>query len=408
MSADLNSFRPFYGHRGCLPRESTAINGYNEGGKKPKISVRGTTSLPKSLDPNVLSENLPLYPRSFDDTQQEKGSLHDTTAQCCPLPFPTCKPQPLSLYFLELPSRLAQMLSEANDPTNENSRINRDLTKQDPEYSPRISLDSGETFSTSDTSAARLPCVRKKSGQLVKPSLKDLGHARAKSLPTSPTCKQVHFGCRDVCYFKKKDRPAAISASDPPGSLFFFQDSSDGDTLDEATDLAPVPRWTIKSDNLPHSLMRQHTRLQPAVFLQDIFVLRQKTVVGHIAVKNIAYEKSVLVRYSLDSWQTIIEQTAFYTSKSEEWLRQQGYDRFTFQVDADKMFDSLSLSIHTEYMQREPQARAFELCIRYTANRQEFWDNNGSNNYHITLIRRAVEVPERSGMQRNQCSRWLD
>lgn len=78
--------------------------------------------------------------------------------------------------------------------------------------------DTPPVFSPEEMSDYKL--VRKKSGELVKPSLKSplyYHKKRSLSLPSTPTYKQVHFGgSTDVRYFHKKDRPAAISASNSP------------------------------------------------------------------------------------------------------------------------------------------------------------------------------------------------
>lgn len=65
-----------------------------------------------------------------------------------------------------------------------------------------------------------------------KSSLKSV--TRSKSLPSTPTFK-VHFGNSDIRYFKKKDTPRTISASNSPN--FGAQaDSSDDDEYDDNDD----------------------------------------------------------------------------------------------------------------------------------------------------------------------------
>lgn len=86
------------------------------------------------------------------------------------------------------------------------------------------------------------PLVRKKSGELVKSSLKLNDNFRvsgAASMPSTPTYKQVHFGDNiSVKYFNEKDKPNFISADNSPYSSDFDQlyDSDNDDDDDDEND----------------------------------------------------------------------------------------------------------------------------------------------------------------------------
>lgn len=147
---------------------------------------------------------------------------------------------PLSLSFLKKPSRSSSMDSgiDIQKIIKQNTLINSkkfdnynynnsniDTTIESPEspVSPLVSI-SNINLDTSNNidneNNYHYPLVRKKSGELVKSSLKlnsSFKSSGAVSMPTTPTYKQVHFGNNiNVKYFKEKDKPNSISADNSP------------------------------------------------------------------------------------------------------------------------------------------------------------------------------------------------
>ncbi|KAK7680090.1 hypothetical protein QCA50_016815 [Cerrena zonata] len=130
---------------------------------------------------------------------------------------------PLSMRFIHKPSRSQEAFERANDPTKQNSLLNSQLSTSTTETETSA---SGETSPRSSQSPFESPTpdqcklVRKKSGEILKSSLRERSYfdkKRAQSEPSTPSFKTVHFGGdTDVKYFKKKDRPNAISATNSP------------------------------------------------------------------------------------------------------------------------------------------------------------------------------------------------
>lgn len=333
---------------------------------------------------------------------------------------------PLSMRFMHKPLRALAELTKASDPTRRNSLLNAAR----PDGSPLIDL------TLSDSDGERLPTerfrlVRKKLGEIVKPSLKEplLVKHRLKSLPLTPTYKQVHFGGdTDVRYFKKKDRPTAISAQnspelgavdddDIPGLEYDTLDDSDAErrTLyfdyfdDELNSHADRPArdrpgnkpdrhvadtryprvdWELHLLDFPKllyhdNILTRHT----VVFLERVFLsVDNKYLLGHVAVMNLAYEKHVTVRYSLDSWATIVEIPTVYVPDVPQVLKDHNYDRFIFKISLDSAFAGFNAD--SDYTP-QAQERGYQLCIRYTTPDNEFWDNNALKNYLIRLRKRV-------------------
>lgn len=411
---------------------------------------------------------------------------------------------PLSMRFMHKPSRSKELLEKATDPTRQNSLLNSHLGDSYPPINTSIEQNQSLTSSpveqnnnsnidniNNDSSAVvdgpgspsgpnspadvtnspsndKYKLVRKKSGELVKPSLKDpnatyFNKKRSQSLPTTPTYKQVHFGGdNDVRYFKKKDRPTAISASNSPTlegaeilvkrinldseeetdddstDDYYDDEGEDGDELNghyskyrhhhrhnnpdeddeeynnfnlNSTGSTKYPRakairnidWQLKLLNFPPLSYDTRIKREVPVFLERLFIsVDKKYLLGHIAVKNVAFEKYLTVRYSLDNWMTIIEIPSLYAPDRPDILKKNNYDRFIFQVPLENLFDSFRLSTsssessdssdNNDSNSEKSQEKVYQLCIKYVANNVDFWDNNGFKNYVIKLIK-TIKTP---------------
>ena len=86
-------------------------------------------------------------------------------------------------------------------------------------------------------------------------------------------------------------------------------------------------------------------------------------VYGRIRVKNIKYEKEVMVRYTLDSWATYKEQIASYILGGSV----DNTDTFFFHV-----------TLPSSNLEQK-----MEFALRYKVNGQTHWDNNFGDNYRL-------------------------
>lgn len=379
---------------------------------------------------------------------------------------------PLLMRFMHKPLRSQLELKRALDPTRRNSLLNSQLkdilapsdTDHVDAHLSTLHLDTkggdtdaGDHTDVSDdedaTSPPTLPphrLVRKKSGEIVKLLLKDTIAAinRSRSLPLTPTYKQVHFGGDNhVRYFKQKDKPAAILAQNSPtldaeddymiasfiSSDDDSEDSEDGylgrqdpygnsyklyeDNMDDELnshvdhrssksssrkyrdhlDKTHYPRveWKLELLEFPQLLYQEKIMLRHVpVFLEQTFLsIDKKYLLGQIAVRNLLYEKNVSVHYTLDNWATIVEIPTIYVPDSPSILRTNNYDRFVFKILLDLLFNGLALDDEVSPGHRE---RTYELCIRYATPDYEYWDNNDSKNYLLKLRRfeKSAEMPK--------------
>lgn len=114
---------------------------------------------------------------------------------------------------------------------------------------------------------------------------------------------------------------------------------------------------------------------EDAVSLENVIVKHEEgTLVGTVKVRNLAYDKEVVVRVTTDKWTSLED---VYCNYVEQPGKPQAalvlYDTFRFTVN-------LPLTINTDRI---------EFCVRYRIDGREFWDNNGGNNY---VIRRKQQV----------------
>jgi len=93
-------------------------------------------------------------------------------------------------------------------------------------------------------------------------------------------------------------------------------------------------------------------------------IIEDYTLFGAIAVRNVAFEKSVNVRLTFDEWETSKDITAKFAQQECD-----GHvDRFFFVVTLDEHdFDEMSSKI--------------EFAVCYTVGSVEHWDNNDGSNF---------------------------
>lgn len=213
--------------------------------------------------------------------------------------------------------------------------------------------------------------VRKKSGELVRPSLKTgdtlKRDDKARSAPASPSCpKYVHFDTQleHVKHFLAQQRPAAVSRSGSPVAT---------DTEDEAPNAYPFPAMaSAQGGQVKLRLPNFPTRVnhESEAYVETIEMGKDgKTLRGVVRVKNVAFEKWVAVRYTLDHWATVSEVSAEHQESMGP-----NSDRFGFTI---KLQDLLA----------RIEEKTMFIAVRYTAGGREIWDNNGGQNYKVEFYK---------------------
>jgi hypothetical protein len=204
-------------------------------------------------------------------------------------------------------------------------------------------------------------------------------------MPGTPTfSKAVHFDSHleHVRHFLAVDRPQAVSAGSSPADNY----ESDGEYPFPGDDRSAVSRtppfeWEIAVTNYP---VETEARKQQVVRLERVWLSNdQKSLIGSVAVANLAFQKMVTCRFTLDYWKTTSEVAAEYVCEIRPKETEQGTDRFIFTI---KLSDLANLESKTLYF-----------CIRYNVNGQEYWDNNGGTNFQVDFRKKLLPMNGKRG-----------
>ncbi|BGP22578.1 hypothetical protein Rt10032_c08g3448 [Rhodotorula toruloides] len=212
------------------------------------------------------------------------------------------------------------------------------------------------------------PMLRKKSGELVRPSLKAdtmrRDFSKPRSAPATPVCpKYVHFDTHleHVKHFLAQQRPAAVSRSGSPVET----ETEDEPEAFPFPAMATPQAGTVKLvlPNFPSAVAR--AQKDKDVYVESLEMTPDgRSIRGLVRVRNLAFEKWVAVRFTLDHWQTVSEVSADYVDSIP------GADRFSFTIRLQDLLARL-------------EEKTMFLAVRYTVGGREIWDNNEGQNYRI-------------------------
>jgi hypothetical protein len=251
-----------------------------------------------------------------------------------------------------------------------------------------VFIDSEDEDSNDDElerSRRKPPMIRKKSGELVRPALRPSSSRRhPSSMPTFS--KTVHFDqhLEHVRHFLQVDRPLAVTAGSSPvidsyESDIEFPFSDD----DPQNPRSPPFEWKIVMSNFP---AETSYRLRQPVRVERVFLSADnKTLAGSVAVANLAFQKIVVARFTLDYWETTSEVLAEYNNDVHEKQQTDGYDRFNFNI---KLADQANL-----------EAKTMFFCVKYAVNGVEYWDNNNSTNFQVNFRKKENPQNGKKGIQ---------
>ncbi|KAK3358183.1 putative phosphatase regulatory subunit-domain-containing protein [Lasiosphaeria hispida] len=261
----------------------------------------------------------------------------------------------------------------------------RSLTEPNISITPSVENSLTCSEEDSDEEMQRKPqMVRKKSGELVRPALRPPSRRRPSSMPGTPTfSKAVHFDSHleHVRHFLQVDRPLAVSAGSSPVESYESDTEYPFTTDDRPAPRTPPFEWEIVMNNFPVETL---ARKALPVRLERVWLSAdQKCLIGSIAVANLAFQKSVTCRFTLDYWKTTSEVTAEYMTEIRP-VEMPSRDRFNFTI---KLSDLTNLESKTLYF-----------CIRYNVGGQEYWDNNGGTNFQADFRKKMLPQNGKKGV----------
>ncbi|GAW11029.1 hypothetical protein ANO14919_003680 [Xylariales sp. No.14919] len=248
------------------------------------------------------------------------------------------------------------------------------------------SFSTSEESSEQDESAKKPPMVRKKSGELVRPALRPASLRRPSSMPGTPTfSKAVHFDSHleHVRHFLQVDRPLAVSTGSSPVDNYDSDAEYPFKPGDKRGVRPPPYEWEIVMNNPPvETLIRKGlpVKLERVWMSPD-----QKSLIGSVSVVNLAFQKSVVCRFTFDYWKTTSEIGAEYHHEIRPRETEMSRDRFQFNI---KLSDIADL-----------EAKTLFFCIRYNVNGLEYWDNNDNINFQVDFRKKLLPQNGKNGAQ---------
>jgi hypothetical protein len=274
-----------------------------------------------------------------------------------------------------LPSLSSQYI-ESSPVTQTLAPINKPLKS-----SLRCSSSTGSFGNGKESSAPTQPDVRR--------------NALASSSRKSVRFKDRDDGLESIHFFHATGRPSALLDPDS-GTESDTGESSDASSphsLDLAN--AAVPPLLKLTDISP--IPSLYTPLHPYILLESISPFlagaRPPVLRGIIRVRNIAYEKRVAARFTIDDWTTVSEVLARCAGPAAGVYGDDGaWDRFAF---------SISLGSYAPRPRPPPPRTSFShsyahaftllLAVRFTVpGVGEWWDNNGGHDFRIVLAQASA------------------
>lgn len=276
---------------------------------------------------------------------------------------------------------------EARKISHSRSSTDSNIVFEPPKIqTPPVTFHHDSDSSDSDTPNLNRPAmVRKKSGELVRPALRASSRRRPSSMPGTPTySKAVHFDSHleHVRHFLQVDRPLAVSAGSSPVETYESESEFPFGSDESSTrSRSPSHEWEMRLANFPAD---SDWRKSQPVFVERVFLSSDnKNLIGTVAVQNMAFQKTVVARFTLDYWKTTSEVVADYNTDVRR-KHSDGLDRFNFSI---RLADQAHLENKTLFF-----------CIKYATNGQEYWDNNGTFNYQVDFAKKPKVQHGKNGM----------
>ena len=129
-----------------------------------------------------------------------------------------------------------------------------------------------------------------------------------------------------------------------------------------STTVSLVPMFTQ-----PSTSNSFNSRLsQQRICLESAFMEGQDSIAGTVRVLNLSFQKTVIVRWTIDDWASTAESSASYVKGSSR----EGTDQFRFKLE---LKESL------------PVGARLQFCLKYICE-GEHWDSNGGANYVFQVL----------------------
>ncbi|KAJ6444716.1 carbohydrate-binding module family 21 [Purpureocillium lavendulum] len=235
---------------------------------------------------------------------------------------------------------------------------------------------------TDEHRTERPQMVRKKQGELVPPALRSPLRGRPSSIiPGSPILsKAVHFdsNLEHVRHFMS---PGASPSDSCDDDVEFPLAENSRQNVQK-----PPDEWKILMPNFPDNSAGRESL--PVRLEQLLLLNTQKHLVGSISVAKSVFPEAVVCRFTFDYWKTTSEAAGRSMYYGQTTLGETLFDRDRFGF-AINLGDIAELEFKTLF-----------LDVGYTANGQDYWDNNNASHFQVDFRRRRLPIKGKNHFQR--------
>lgn len=288
-------------------------------GQLPRLNKKAVFHINDNDDDNAHDDDRPSYtsyPASYTPLNSLRLSINSGKFS------PAVDPPPrIEIPPLVAPSAVPFPTSSPSSPLQRASPI---WTFASSRSSSKLSSSLPRTPSTPVILSNGKPLKSSLKSSSSSPNISDLPtkHIRAQSAPATPSLgKNVHFAEKDsgletIRVFNRTGKPASLSK--PPGEETETETEAESSSYPFPV-FSTSPIASTASATLPHEIDNSVDRTSPVpklnpspyanVFLETLALPRTRppTLRGTVLVRNIAFEKVVAVRFTLDDWQTTSE-----------------------------------------------------------------------------------------------------
>ena len=344
-----------------------------------------------SLPKRKPTQKKALFHFNEEQDQQEEANDDSTQSsnQKCPRPLFLSFPAQDSVPFPSSSSLLSPLSPTEPQPFNLRSPIPRNAS------SPII-LSNGKPLKSSLKSSASSPHIPQ------------ITYLRAQSAPTTPNLlKNVHFaesddGLETVRVYNRSGKPANISR--PAGEETETETEAEPSAFPFPHSPGPSP---LAVQNLLPIVDPDHSTPLPStsnphanIYVETVSLPRSRpaALYGSVLVRNVAFEKQVALRFTLDDWQTTSEVLCKHVNSLTHLPPP--FPRSRTVGDAigrlangesgpqELKWDRFSFVIHLELYEQKLTEHNIVFVGRYTApGVGEWWDNNNGQNYRVSFKR---------------------
>ncbi|XP_075071416.1 protein phosphatase 1 regulatory subunit 3D [Mixophyes fleayi] len=221
------------------------------------------------------------------------------------------------------------------------------------------------------------------------PELRPIIRRRTKSLPSSserkstgkcrPLCHKVRFA--DSLGLDLAEVKVFNSGDNPSIPLHVLSRLSINSDLCCSQDLEVSIQYLEPDFKQPADCEDFLDRLQQySVCLEQVTASEELGISGTICVLNLAFEKSVSVRYTFTDWKTHYEVSGVW--QNSEDTRVPNLDVFAFVIPLPPFLQQICSVV--------------QFAIRYHVGGKDFWDNNLGRNYTFVSRSHALKMPKDS------------